>query len=210
MATEIHAQQTYKVLGRGSQADLVYRNDMWFWESVGVGMVSKVQKIIDVAIKICPSVCSTEDKEGFMIAITNEAPGFPILVIQIGEINTPDEDYPIKGKTNKYTEYAWLKITAIKKNPGMICSNENLSLNQDQRTKSWTGNDIPGGAILFPDGTTISTSAFKNAQMDTAVSLSLGAGANLIKSEEAYKIASDSRLNCKDEFDKILQVSQLF
>ncbi len=155
------------------------------------------QEVVEVARKIAPRVCQlkeNEDSRGFMVGITKNRQGFPTLTVQIGTI---------ENEGGKQLEFIELKGRVLKDHPGLICSRENLTLPDNEKLKSSKGEEITGGAVLVRGDIVIITSGFKNAQMDTAVSLAMATGAGLTRLMNAESRSEDSRLNCRKEFMRI-------
>jgi len=172
--------------------------------------IERAFRIVEVARTVVPAVCNLQEnqgKSGVVIALTKREIGFPILTVQIGEVNDPDLSYGNDGIRGKYTDFADRKALVLQFNKDYIASSQNLSLPIERRMKSNSGIEIPGGAIAVRDWI-ISVSAFKNPNMDTATAIAIATGAGLMKITEAEKMAHDSRVNCIEEFmkneDKIL------
>lgn len=171
--------------------------------------IERAFRIVEVAKRVVPAVCDIEEnkgKTGVVIAITKRQVGFPILTVQIGEVNDPDSSYGEDGKRGKYTDFADRKALVLQLNPDFVASGQNLTLPVERRMKSTTGIEIPGGAIAARNWI-ISVSAFKNANMDTATAIAIAAGAGLMGIDEAERFAHDPRVNCPEFMrheDKIL------
>ncbi|WKZ25520.1 MAG: hypothetical protein QY322_04025 [bacterium] len=167
-----------------------------------------VAPIVTAAKKIAPAVCQLDkspEKRGFMLGITKNIVSFPMVFIEVGHVWAKDFNFGTDGKRAKYVEFAQKKARVIRLNPGFISSGQNLNKTPGERLLSDTGIDIPDGALLFGDWI-ISVSAFKNAKLDTAASLSIATGANLVDIDAAIRIAKSPDVNCQiflDNLDKI-------
>lgn len=159
-----------------------------------------VTKIVINAKKVAPIVCNLVEnrgKQGFALAITKKGPNFPILTLEIGEVNELDTEYPEGGKRAKYADFARGKAKVLQYNPTFITSAQNSSLPEDKKIKSKTHKDMPGGAISVGDWI-ISVSAFKNQQIDTATAISIATEAGLLKIHDACVFALDYRVECSE------------
>ena len=174
------------------------------WE-VALGLMSPDEiriayKLADCARKIAPAACGlpeNQGKSGFVVVYTKRDKNSPVLTIQIGDVNDPDEFYTPGGKLEKYCIFAREKAQVLKDHPEFISSSQNLTLPVDERLRSPANQEIPAGAIAFGDAI-VSVSAFKNANMDAATAIAIGAGAGLTTIDGAEKIAMDPRVNCKE------------
>lgn len=174
-----------------------------------VDEIERAFRIVEVAKRVVPAVCDIDEnkgKSGVVMAITKKETGFPLLTVQIGEVDDPDTTYGSDGKRGKYTDFANRKALVLQLNPDFVASSENHTLPEEKRMKSITGIEIPGGAIVARDWI-ISVSAFKNPNMDAATAIAIAAGAGLIGIDEAERFAHDPRVNCPEFMlheDKIL------
>lgn len=192
------------ILKNQSYARQTWESGLMFNGSAEPELIHFAYKIIETAQKIGPRVCALPENsgnKGFMIGITKNEPNFPVLTVQIGGVNKKDFEYGKDGKRLKYVEFVNKKAQVIQMNPGigLISSGENKKLPEKWRIKSSKGVEIPDGAIVFGEYIII-TSAFKNAKMDTAVSLAMATGAGLITRDGAEKLAHDPRVACVKEY----------
>jgi hypothetical protein len=168
-------------------------------------LIRVAYKVVEVAQKIGPRVCKlpgNEGTQGFMIGITKNEPNSPILTVQIGDVEIADPLYGKDGKRGKYPEFVAKKAKVIQMNPSFISSGENKKLPDKWKEKSSQGVEMPDGAIAVGRNNKyiISTSAFKNAKMDAAVSLAMAAGAGLVSFDQAEQLAHDPRMGCSKEY----------
>jgi len=168
-------------------------------------------RFVQAAKNAVPVVCGfpeNQGKNGVVVAITKREVGFPILTIQIGEVNDPDSSYKNDGKRGKYSDLADRKAIVLQLNKDFVASSQNATLPLGRRMLSESGIEIPGGAIAVGEWI-ISTSAFKNPKMDTVTSVAIAMGMGLIGIDQAEDIVHNPRVGCVNEFmlneDKILQ-----
>jgi hypothetical protein len=206
---EMHARRPEKNLQDLDEAQKTFHEGFSFYSRITAKEMDEVIKpIVDTAKKIGQEVCKLDDidnKKGFMLAITKNTPDFPTVFVEIGHTWAQDCDFGRDGKRKKYIEFAGKKAEVIKKNNGFIASGQNISFETSKRIKSSNGLDIPQGALLFGEWI-ISVSAFKNAEIDTATTISIAVGAGLISLEDAKKLALDKRINCRAFIEKIDQI----
>lgn len=209
MSNEFGHERPELKLENKLQRQEMWRDGLLFDGNISENERSTAYKVVQVAQKIAPRVCDlpgNEGNKGFMIGITKREPGFPILIVQIGDVNKDDQLYGNDGKRGKFSEFARLKAQMLQAKPEMISSFENLSRPEEQRTKSSKNIEISGGAIVANSDWIITTSAFKNPGMDTATSLAIATGAGLIGIDKAEDLAHNDKLNCKHEFMTMVDI----
>jgi hypothetical protein len=168
-------------------------------------VLERTFNVVKCAREIGPSVCSLRENDGrsgFMLALTKKDPKYPILFVQIGEINNSDPEYGTDGKRGKYTDLVNLKVLSLKNNPTFISSSQNLSLPKDERLYSNMLQEIPGGALVVNNEWIISVSGLATPEIDTAVALGIAVGAKFISIDSAENMAKDPRINCKIFMEK--------
>lgn len=205
---EMHARRPENSLYDLNKAQNTFDEGFYFYSKITEKEMNDIVKpVINTAKKIGGEICKLDNngKRGFMLAVTKNIPDFPTVFIEIGHTWAQDIDFGRDGKRKKYIEFAHKKAEVIKNNSGFISSGQNMTIESGNRLKSSNQIDIPQGALLFGEWI-ISVSAFKDAEFDTATTMTIAVGAGIISIDSAKNLARDERVSCNVFLEKLDQI----
>ncbi len=156
-----------------------------------VRQLINIQRSAEFVTREVLSFEKNKDRQGVVIAVAHrEKPYLTPKLIQIGRITLEDAEY--ESKLNKYADYALFKTHFLLQYPDFISSSQNSQLDEGSRWKIGA-TDLPGGSFAFKNGFIVGVSGLSTGQLDSALALTIGMRAHLIRKEVALKTARSLR-----------------